>query len=88
MPDDDASTGDLLADASGLSAPRARYSPEGHWLLSGNHLLHVPTARLIEYTADAREALFTPNGDIIAGQNDGSLVRYGRTDEGSEPDGP
>lgn len=72
----DVSTGLLLEEAAGLSGRHARYSPEGHWLLSGNHLLHVPTGRLVEYAPDALVALFAPNGDIIAGESDGSLVRY------------
>jgi WD40 repeat protein len=66
----------LLGEAPGLSGRHARFSPEGHWLVSGGRVLHVPTGALVEYAIDASDAVFAPNGDIIAGANDGSLVRY------------
>lgn len=64
-----------------LTGDRARYSPEGHWLVSKNRALNLNTGRLLEYANDAKVALFTPEGDIIAGESDGSLVRYCRITE-------
>jgi WD40 repeat protein len=76
-----AADGHLLGDATGLLGQRARYSPEGHWLVSDNHLLHLPTGLLLELAPAAAEALFTPDGDVIAGEADGALVRYCRSPE-------
>jgi hypothetical protein len=69
----------LLGEAPGLSGRHARFSPEGHWLVSGSRVLHVPTGALVDYAIDASEAVFAPNGDIITGASDGSLVRYCRS---------
>ncbi len=74
-----AADGQLLGEVAGLLGRRARYSPEGHWLLSENHLLHLPTGMGLELPPGALEALFTPDGDIIAGEGGGSLVRYCRS---------
>jgi hypothetical protein len=74
--EDGASRGPLPA----LSRDRVRYSPEGHWLVSGGRLLHLPTQAIREYATDATAAVFVANGDIIAGMADGSLVRYCRSD--------
>lgn len=63
----------------GLEGDRARYSPEGHWLVSGGRALHVHSGASVEVAPDARVATFTPSGDIIAGMNDGALVRYCRS---------
>jgi WD40 repeat protein len=63
----------------GLEGDRARYSPEGHWLISGGRALHVPSGSSVEVAPDARVATFTPSGDIIAGMSDGTLVRYCRS---------
>jgi hypothetical protein len=71
----------LLGEAPGLSGRHARFSPEGHWLVSGGRVLHVPTGALVDYAIDASEAVFAPNGDIIAGANDGSLVRYCQSED-------
>jgi hypothetical protein len=73
--------GALLGQLLGLSGRRARYSPEGHWVVSGNDLLHVPSGQLLSDSFPDGEALFAPNGDIIAGEGDGSLVRYCRASQ-------
>jgi WD40 repeat protein len=74
----DFATGQLLNRLPTLSGNRTRYSPEGHWLAAGNKLLHVPSGVTHEFSAMATSALFTPEGDIISGESDGSLVRYCR----------
>ena len=64
-----------------LEGDRVRYSPEGHWAVSGGKLLHLPSGRSLEYAADASAAAFTPQGGIIAGMSDGALVHYCRSSE-------
>lgn len=75
----DALTGITIADVPQLTGDRVRYSPEQHWLVSRNRALHVPSGTTFELAALSTEALFTPQGDIIAGEHDGSLVRYCRS---------
>lgn len=67
-----------LGSTQGGSHPR--FSSEGHWIVSGGKLLHLPTDAARTYDENATEALFAPNGDIIAGERDGSLVRFCRRD--------
>lgn len=72
-------TGQTIANVPQLSGDRVRYSPEQHWLVSRNFALHLPSGSLFELSGRTTEALFTPQGDIIAGEADGSLVRYCRS---------
>jgi WD40 repeat protein len=74
-----AEDGATLGAVPELEGDRVRYSPEGHWLVSQNRALHLPSGALVEYASAAEVSAFTPNGDIIAGMMDGSLVRYCRT---------
>jgi WD40 repeat protein len=76
-----AKDGALLGALPELQGDRVRYSPESHWLLSRNLLLHLPSGAILDYASEAEVAAFTPNGDVIAGLRDGSLVRYCRSDE-------
>lgn len=62
----------------GMTARHPRFSNEGHWVVAGGTLLHLPSGETRVYDEQASEALFAPNGDIIAGLNDASLVRYCR----------
>jgi WD40 repeat protein len=73
--------GASLGPVPGLEGDRARYSPEGHWLVSGSRALHVPSGSSVEVAPAARVSTFTPSGDIIAGMSDGELVRYCRSTE-------
>ena len=75
----DAQSGDKLGDLPQLSAARARYSPEGHWIISGGQIQHLPSGKVLTYDAEAKVGVFASNGDIIAGEPDGSLVRYCRS---------
>jgi WD40 repeat protein len=75
----DFAAGKQLGALPELTGDRVRYSPEGHWLVSQNRLLHVPSGAIREYSTSASVALFTPEGDIVSGESDGSLVRYCRT---------
>ncbi len=61
-----------------LTARHPRFSSEGHWIVSGGTLLYWPTGTVVEYDRRVTEALFAPNGDIIAGLDDSTLVRYCR----------
>jgi WD40 repeat protein len=71
--------GATLGAIPSLVGDRVRYSPEGHWLVSENRALHLPSETLVEYASAAKVSAFTPDGDIIAGMTDGALVRYCRT---------
>jgi hypothetical protein len=55
-------------------------SAEGQWLALGGKLLHTPSGEQRTFDEMASEAIFAPNGDIIAGERDGSLVRFCRSD--------
>jgi WD40 repeat protein len=74
-----AGDGSSLGALPELRGDRVRYSPEGHWVVSGARLLHLPLGTSLEYSSDATVAAFTPDGGIIAGTADGSLVRYCRS---------
>jgi WD40 repeat protein len=71
--------GATLGTIPSLAGDRVRYSPEGHWLVSQNLALHLPSEALVEYAPAAEVSAFTSEGDIIAGMMDGALVRYCRT---------
>jgi Tol biopolymer transport system component len=70
-----------LADLPALTAPHPSFSPEGHWLVAGATLLHLPsgTVRSLDTTGTTAVAIFAPNGDIIAGSSDQTLRRYCRS---------
>jgi hypothetical protein len=55
------------------------FDPEGHWIVAGSTLVHLPSGDVRVLNPKAAVALFTPDGDIIAGERDASLVRYCRT---------
>jgi hypothetical protein len=55
-----------------------RFSSEGHWLIAAGTLLHAPSGETRVLDEMASEALFAPNGDVIAGRTDGTIVRYCR----------
>lgn len=77
----DAATGNRRLQLPALPARQVRYSPEGHWLVSGGTLFHLPTGTTRQYGSEAiDQAIFTPEGDIIAGAADDSLVRYCRSE--------
>jgi WD40 repeat protein len=60
-------------------APYPAFSPEGNWVVAGPTLVHLPTGETRVFDADARVAIFTPEGDIIAGERSGDLARYCRS---------
>jgi hypothetical protein len=74
-----ASDGSSLGEVPQLSGEKVRYSPEGHWLVSNNQAFHIPSGAVLDYAPAATVAVFSPEGDIIAGEADGSLVRYCRS---------
>lgn len=65
----------FLAD---LTAPFPSFSPEAHWVVAGPRLRHLPSGEGRELDPKARVSVFTPSGDIIVGERDGSLARYCR----------
>ncbi|HXK16342.1 MAG TPA: WD40 repeat domain-containing protein [Polyangiaceae bacterium] len=66
------------AETLTLSAPHPEVSPDGRFVLAGGGLLRLspPEGRALD--ANLTSAAFSPNGDIIAGSRDGSIVRYCR----------
>lgn len=62
-----------------LTAPFPSFSPEGHWLAAGPTLMHLPSRETVVVDPNARVSVFTPEGDVIAGERDGSLARFCRT---------
>jgi hypothetical protein len=55
-------------------------SDEGHWHLQAGTLRHVPSGEERVFDSLAREAVFAPNGDIIAGEDGPSLVKFCRSE--------
>jgi hypothetical protein len=55
------------------------FDPEGHWIVAGSTLVHLPSGDVRVLNPNAAVALFAPDGDIIVGERDASLVRYCRT---------
>jgi hypothetical protein len=72
--------GALLQELPTLKSPHPSFSPEGHWVVAGSTLLHLPSGAIRPYDAsdNATVAIFAPNGDIIAGASDESVTRYCR----------
>lgn len=58
----------------------ASLSSEGHWLVSGGTLAHLPSGVTRVLDEAGSEALFAPNGDVIVGEENGDLVRFCRND--------
>ncbi len=78
-----ADSGHTIRQLPALTAQKAAVSAEGHWIVSGRTLQHLPTGTLRTLELDGKPAslaIFTPNGDIIAGMPDKTLVRYCRSD--------
>jgi WD40 repeat protein len=77
----DAATGAVIRELTELTGLHPRFSPEGSWIVAANKLLHLSTgeARTLGEEANATNpAIFTPDGDIIAGSANGALTRYCR----------
>ena len=74
-------TGAFLRGLPELQSPHPSFSPEGSWIVSGGTLLHLPSGDVRKLDPDraTTTALFTPDGDIIAGSADDVLTRYCRS---------
>jgi WD40 repeat protein len=68
---------------SRLDSPiRQRHlSPSGSWVVAGPALLHWPSDTVVTLPDAISAAIFAPNSDVIAGLEDGNLVRYCRSPE-------
>ena len=69
----------VLRDLPALDAPHPSFSPDGSWIGAGGSLLHLASGdvRPLDPAVKTTVALFTPEGDIIAGSDD-VLTRYCR----------
>jgi|GEM_PF-3030945 len=76
----DTATGTVARALPALTAPRPSFSPDGSWIVAGSTLLHLPSndTRSIAPALSTIAAVFTPDGDIVGGSDDGALVRYCR----------
>jgi len=74
-------TGAVLRGLPELQSPHPSFSPEGSWIVAGGTLLHLPSGDVRKLDPDlaTTTALFTPDGDIIAGSADDVLTRYCRS---------
>jgi WD40 repeat protein len=74
-------TGQVLRALPELQSPHPSFSPEGSWIVAGGTLLHLPSGdvRTLDLALATTTALFTPDGDIIAGSADDILTRYCRS---------
>ncbi|MEO8214606.1 MAG: hypothetical protein ABI560_15495, partial [Myxococcales bacterium] len=69
----------VLQNLPALDAPHPSFSPDGSWIVAGGSLLHLASGdvRPLDPAVKTTVALFTPEGDIIAGSDD-VLTRYCR----------
>jgi hypothetical protein len=74
-------TGTVLRALPELQSSHPSFSPEGSWIVAGGTLLHLPSGDVRKLDPDqaTTTALFTPDGDIIAGSADDALTRYCRS---------
>ena len=74
-------TGAVLRGLPELQSAHPSFSPEGSWIVAGGTLLHLPSGDVRKLDPDlaTTTALFTPDGDIIAGSADDVLTRYCRS---------
>lgn len=63
------------ASLSGLIGSWIDVSADGDRLISSGTALHLPTGTLAPVADDITTSAFMPNGDVLAGTGDGSLVR-------------
>lgn len=78
-------TGAVVSSFPDVRGPNPSFSPDGSWIVAGPTLFHLPSGdtRPLDPaavpTTKITAALFTPEGDILAGSTDGSLTRYCRS---------
>ena len=71
--------GSMLRMLPELTNNRAKFSPEGNWVVSGTTLLHLPDGQQRVLDRAPVLAAFVPNGDVVALLADNTLVRYCRS---------
>ncbi len=71
--------GSMLRTLPELTNNRAKFSPEGNWVVSGTMLLHLPDGQQRVIDPAPVLAAFTANGDVIALHADNTLARYCRS---------
>lgn len=70
--------GTVIQTLPQLTNNRAKFSPEGNWVVSGTTLLHLPNGEQRVLDPAAVLAAFVPSGDVIALLADNTLARYCR----------
>jgi Tol biopolymer transport system component len=70
----------LVRTLPDLEDPHPSFSPDGSWIVAGGTLLHLASGdvRSLDPGVKPTAALFTPEGDIIAGSDGDVLTRYCR----------
>ncbi|HKY35841.1 MAG TPA: hypothetical protein VJN18_07880 [Polyangiaceae bacterium] len=68
--------GQLLASLPNELGMHPDVSEPGDWIVAGGYLYHLPSGMLRLLDARAGIARFTATNDIVAGLEDGSLVKY------------
>jgi WD40 repeat protein len=71
--------GTVIQTLPQLTNNRAKFSPEGNWVVSGARLLHLPDGQQRVLDPAPVLAAFVPNGDVIALLADSTLARYCRS---------
>ncbi len=71
--------GTVIQTLPQLTNNRAKFSPEGNWVVSGTTLLHLPDGQQRVLDPAAVLAAFVPDGDVIALLADNTLARYCRS---------
>lgn len=68
--------GDAPLPALDSPIQQRHLSRDGQWVVAGDRVLHVSSETLATLPDAISAAIFAPNGDVIAGLEDGGLVRY------------
>ncbi len=74
------SLGDARLSALDSPIQQRHLSVDGQWVVAGDRLLRWSTEKLVTLPGAITAAVFAPDGDVIAGLEDGGLVRYCRSE--------
>jgi len=72
--------GDVSLSALDSAIQQRHLSQDGQWVIAGERVLHWSTQTLTTLPDAISASIFAPNSDVIAGLEDGDLVRYCRSE--------